>query len=74
MDNLGIKLVYGTCMWKGPAGMYVTGFAKRGLIHASNFQIQGAITQLVVYLQLWNFVGRLCYHWTKVTANFNLIA
>ena len=30
----------------------MTGFAKRGLIHTSNFQLQGGITWLEVYLKL----------------------
>ena len=38
------------------------------------FQLQGGITWLEVYLKLWKFVKRLCYHYTKLTVNFSFIA
>ena len=47
--------------------IYVTGFAKRGLIHAFNFSA-------VFDLQLLNLVARLYYHCTCRTKSFSLIA
>lgn len=48
-------------------------FVKRGVIHTTNFWLQGSVTQLVCDLQLWNMVAELSYHCTCKTKSFNLI-
>ena len=49
----------------------MTGFAKRGLIYASNFS---TLRRHYLPCVLSEAVERLSYHYTKLTVNFSLIA
>ena len=57
--------------------LYVTKFAKSGLIHTSNFSTLRYVANLAYVghtAQLWNLVATISYHCTNWTANFSLIA
>ena len=71
IQRLGIAT---TCIFNANESLYVTGFAKRGLVHASNFVTSRMYNSAHVWPTTLKFGTCLSYHCGYTRENFSLIA